>query len=554
MDGAESDLSRLAISRVSSGTPTGADRAGGRSDAGTQRGGPPNDPRPLVHRPACRAGSGAVWLAEQQGAVSIEWRGWLIETSAGVLILSVLVAAALVILLWRILRSVLGTPHAIGRFRHHRRRNRSYVALVKSLAALASGEGVVALRHASEAEAIGEPALGHLAAAEAAEMAGDTARAEEEYTRLADRPDTMMIGLRGLTGLAERQGNLDQALAHVRRARKASPKSPWAAGKQFELEDRAGALDQAERTLADAAKLGAISADRGRPAAGGAPAATGRLAAEAKGNEADALADAERAHELEPGLTKAAILAARLSAHAGRTPAAERILTRAWTAAPDVELARAWLALAPKADTTARLRQAERLLALDRSSDEGHLALAEAELAGARWAEARSHLSALSLSAQASPRFCHLMAYLESASGNETAARGWFEKTLAVDGPPEPAATVAGGLKLRRRRPDDEAHRDAGQEATDMRQPADRCALGRAHAQNSGDRHHRDQQPGHAHQPQGFFAHPVEPPDHDQRAEHAADAGRGADHQIVAGSGSANAASTQRPGDARRLK
>jgi len=376
----------------------------------------------------------AVWLAEQQGAVSVEFHGWLIETSAGVLILSVLVAAALVILLWRILRSVLGTPHAIGRFRHHRRRNRSYVALVKSLAALASGEGVAALRHASEAEAIGEPALGHLAAAEAAEMAGDAARAEEEYTRLADRPDTMMIGVRGLTGLAERQGNLDQALVHVRRARKASPKSPWAAGKQFDLEERTGALEQAERTLADAAKLGAISpTDSNRLLA----ALLLRRATQAveAGNETGALEDAERAHELDPTSTKAAILAARLLALSGRTPAAERILARSWSAAPDAELARAWLALAPRADVTARLRQAERLLALDRSSDEGHLALAEAELAGARWAEARSHLSALSLSAQASPRFCHLMAYLESATGNETAARGWFEKTLAVDGP-----------------------------------------------------------------------------------------------------------------------
>ena len=51
-------------------------------------------------------------------------------------------------------------------------------------------------------EAIGEPALAHLAAAEAADMAGDTARAAAEYQRLADRPDTRLIGLRGLTGLA----------------------------------------------------------------------------------------------------------------------------------------------------------------------------------------------------------------------------------------------------------------------------------------------------------------------------------------------------------------
>ncbi|HEX4508370.1 MAG TPA: heme biosynthesis HemY N-terminal domain-containing protein [Alphaproteobacteria bacterium] len=376
-----------------------------------------------------------VVLAYQQGAVSIEFHGWLIETTTGMLIFSVLVAALLVILIWRILRSILGTPHAIGRLRHRQRRNRSYVALVKSLAALAAGEGTTALRHASEAEAIGEPAVSHLAAAEAAEMAGDDARAEAEYTRLADRPDTTIIGLKGLTGLAERQGKLTQALEHARRARKLAPRSPWAALKLFELEERTGALDQAERTLAEAGKLSAVP-----------PAEANRLLAglllrradeaAAAGNEAGALKDAERAHELEPGLTKAAILAARLLARAGRTPAAERVLTRAWSAAPDVELARAWLALAPKADVTARLRQAERLLALDRNSDEGRLAMAEAELAAARWAEGRTHLAGVSLAAQASPRYCHLMAFLESASGNEAAARGWFEKTLGAEEPP----------------------------------------------------------------------------------------------------------------------
>ncbi len=372
---------------------------------------------------------GAVWLAEQQGAVSVEWHGWLLETSTGVLILLVLVAALVVVLLWRIWRSLWGTPHAIGRFRHRRRRNRSYVALVRSLEALSSGEGAVALRHASEAEAIGEPAIAHLAAARAAEMSGDVARAAEEYKRLSERPDTVLIGLRGLTSLAQNQGDIEKALVHVRQARKIAGKSPWAAKRLFELERQSGALDAAERTLTDAAKLGAV-----------APAEADRLMAEllltranlavSKGSQTEALTDAERAHQLNPALTEAAILAARLLAQSGRTPAAERVLTRSWTAGADVRLARAWMALAPKADVTARLRQAERLLALDRDSAEGRMALAEAELSSGRWAEARSHLSGIGLSAQSGGRYCHLMAYLESASGNEAAAQGWFEKTL----------------------------------------------------------------------------------------------------------------------------
>jgi HemY protein len=385
----------------------------------------------------------AVWIAGQQGAVSVEWHRWRLETSTGILILIVLVAALVVILLWRLWRSLLGAPHAIGRFRHRRRRNRGYASLVHSLAALASGEGVAALRHASEAEAIGEPALAHLAAAEAADMAGDVARAAEEYQRLADRPDTMMIGLRGLTGLAERQGDLAQALVHVRHARRLAPRSPWAAEKLFELEEQSGALDAAEKTLAGAAKLGVFpptEADRMLARL----LVTRAKAAEAKGNEKDALKDAERAHQLDPALAGAATFAARLLARSGRTPAAERILSRSWSAAPNTELARSWLALAPRSDVTARLKQAERLVALDRDNDEGRLALAEAELATGRWAEARAHLSGLAAATEGGERFCRLMAYLESAAGNEAAARDWFEKSLATpDITPAPALLPA---------------------------------------------------------------------------------------------------------------
>jgi HemY protein len=386
---------------------------------------------------------GAVWIAGQQGAVSVEWHRWRLETSTGILILIVIASALVVILFWRIWRSLLGAPHAIGRFRHRRRRNRGYAALVHSLAALASGEGVAALRHASEAEAIGEPALAHLAAAEAADMAGDTARAAEEYQRLADRPDTRMIGLRGLTALAERQGDLAQALGHVRQARKLAPKSPWAAEKLFELEERTGALDAAEKTLSEAAKLGVFpptEADRMLARL----LVTRAKASMVKGNEKDALKDAERAHQLDPALTEAATFAAGLLARSGRTPAAERILSSSWSAAPDTALARSWLALAPRSDVTARLKQAERLVALDRDNDQGRLALAEAELATGRWAEARAHLSGLAVATQDGERFCRLMAYLESAAGNETAARDWFEKSLATpDIAPAPALLPA---------------------------------------------------------------------------------------------------------------
>jgi hypothetical protein len=57
----------------------------------------------------------AVWLAEQPGAVSVEWRGWLLETSFGILVLLVIVLAALGALLWWVWRSIKGTPRSSAR-------------------------------------------------------------------------------------------------------------------------------------------------------------------------------------------------------------------------------------------------------------------------------------------------------------------------------------------------------------------------------------------------------------------------------------------------------
>ena len=91
------------------------------------------------------------------------------------------------------------------------------------------------------------------------------------------------------------------------------------------------------------------------------------------------------------------------------------------------------MALAPSGDAAAQLRQAERLHSLDPGNAEGKLALAEAELAAGRWAEARGQL--VGLGPLTTRRYFRLMAYLESASGDAAAARAWFEKSLAA--PPD---------------------------------------------------------------------------------------------------------------------
>jgi HemY protein len=389
----------------------------------------------------------AVFLAQQKGAVSIAWRGWLVETTIGMLAALVVALAAALVLALRLWRGVRRTPHVLARYRSGRRRSRGEAALLRALTAIAAGDGQRALAFASEAEAISDPALAHLAAAEAAALIGDTARAELEYGRLRARPDTALIGVKGLIGLAESSGDPGRALELARNARRLAPKSPWVTRRLLELQGRAGAYADAERTLAEAAKLGVIPAADADRLLARLVLARG-LAAEAAGRNSDAIADAEQAHKLDASLTAATMLGVRLLARSGRTAAAERMLAANWAIAPEPEIARAWMALAPPGDVTARVRQAERLHALDRDSLEARLALAESELVAGRWAEARSHLG----QAQAAwgrgrlyDRYCRAMAYLEIASGDEAAARSWFEKALspAEESPVFPAESAA---------------------------------------------------------------------------------------------------------------
>src|SRR3546814_17523136 len=68
----------------------------------------------------------AYWLSTHPGRVTIEWLGYRLEPSVGFLVLAVLVFAVVVVLLYRVIRAILGTPRRIGRAVAAGRRKRGY--------------------------------------------------------------------------------------------------------------------------------------------------------------------------------------------------------------------------------------------------------------------------------------------------------------------------------------------------------------------------------------------------------------------------------------------
>src|SRR5258708_35658367 len=81
----------------------------------------------------------AVWLAERPGTVSAEWHGWRLDTSAGVILIVVVVLVLLSIALWLLYRWIVGAPGALLDGWGGSRRPRGHRALAQRVGGGAAG-------------------------------------------------------------------------------------------------------------------------------------------------------------------------------------------------------------------------------------------------------------------------------------------------------------------------------------------------------------------------------------------------------------------------------
>jgi HemY protein len=380
------------------------------------------------------------FLADHPGRVEIVWQAWQIDTSAAVLA-TIFVAA--VLLVWGSLALIGGMvrlPRRWRRRRDTRRRHAGNAAVTRGLVALAAGDAVRAQREAARATALlhGAP-VPLLLAAEAAQQQGDPGTARQSFAKLLERPETEFLGLRGLLGEALKSGDDAVARHFAERARQLRPASPWVADSVLALQARAADWPAARETLADAARRGALPADRARHGRGVVLYQLSREA-ESNGDLRRAAALAARAQRLMPDLAEAAAQHARLLLALKRHRAARRAIERAWRTAPHPDLARVYLDADPAEQPLAQAAALQRLAAQNPDAAESHLAIAEAALNARLWGEARRHLG---LAAAAAPppgpsrRLCLMMARLEDSEPSDPkAARGWLER--AAGAPPDP--------------------------------------------------------------------------------------------------------------------
>jgi HemY protein len=388
--------------------------------------------------------TGAVWLADRPGKVLITWP-WLgreIEASVAVALIGVLALAFLALLLWSIVRFVLGLPGSVGFAARNRRRAKGFNAISRGMVAIGAGDSVAARRHAQEARKLigGEP-LALLLEAQTAQLMGDKAGAEATFKTMLDTAQTRTLGLRGLFVEARRSGDAKAAFAFADEAVRLSPSLGWANDALLEHHSAVGDWSAARTAVERRAALRLSDKDEARRQRAVLLAAEALATREHEPEKA--LVAALEASKLAPGLTPASTLAGQMLAARGDLRKAVRLLEAAWKILPHPDVAVAYLNVRPGDSALDRLDRAETLMKLQPSDPESSLAVAAAAIEARNFKRAREALAPL-LAGGATMRVCLAMADLEEAEhGAAGHVREWLARATRA---PRDPAWVADGI------------------------------------------------------------------------------------------------------------
>lgn len=371
----------------------------------------------------------ALWVADQQGEVAVTLPNAEVKTSLGVALMLLALAIVAAIFLYRLFHWAGMLPQALALWGDRRRRRKGYLALTRGLVAAAAGDQDDAKRQTRRAiSLVGEPPLALLLAAQSAQLEGDEASSEKYFTAMLQSPEMEFLGLRGLYMAAIRKGEHDRALELAGRAFQLRPKAPWVVNALFELQSQKLKWSEASQTLDSAQKAKLIDSGVARRRRAVLFAARAREA-EDQGDGTAALSLAQDALAIAPGLTAAAVIAAKYLSAQGRQWKASGILEAAWAKEPHPEIARAYALLKPDETPRNRSWRLSGLAAQKLDHPESRILAASIALTTGDWAGAREALRGL---AQAFPtaRICTLMADIERRAGDDAAARQWAARAL----------------------------------------------------------------------------------------------------------------------------
>jgi HemY protein len=385
-----------------------------------------------------------ILLIQADSVMRLAFAGWEFSLRPLQLVIAVLVLMLVVWLvlkvlglLFAVLRFLNGDETAISRYLDRNRERRGYQALTDGMMALAAGEGRLALIKAQRAEGyLDRPELTNLLMAQAAEVVGDSQRAETAYKAMLADPRTRFVGIRGLLKQKLLEGDSETALKLAEKAFELKPRHAESQDILLKLQSGAADWKGARATLTAQNKSGALPRDVYRRR----DAVMALQEAKVVMDEASTIEAREAAiaaNKLSPDLIPAATMAARSYVQKGDKKNATRVLKKAWEVRPHPDLAAAFAEIEPEESPEARLRRFRLLTAIHPEDAESKLLLAELSIAGEDFPGARRALGDLPTS-HPTQRSLAIMAAIERGEGGDDATvRAWLSKALIAPRGPQ---------------------------------------------------------------------------------------------------------------------
>ncbi len=353
-----------------------------------------------------------------------------------VLVFVVWVFLKLLSLLVATIRFLNGDETAISRYFDRNRERKGFQALADGMMALASGEGRVAMSKAAKAEKyLRRTELTNLITAQAAEMSGDSAKAEAAYKQLLTQDSTRFVGVRGIMKQRLAEGDTETALKLAEKAFALKPAHEETQDILLKLQAKTQDWKGARKTLDTKRSTGTLPRDvHRRRDAVLALSEAGLLTSDAP---IEAHETAIEANRLSPDLIPAAVLAARSYIDQDKPRYATRVLKKAWEVRPHPDLAAAFAEIAPNESPAERIKRFVVLTKSNPDNPETKMLKAELHIAAEDFPGARRDMGDLAKD-HPTARSLTIMAAIERGEGaDDTVVRGWLTRALTASRGPQ---------------------------------------------------------------------------------------------------------------------
>lgn len=372
---------------------------------------------------------GLAWVAEQPGAVAIDWGVYRIETTVLTLAACIALAALLLVIIYWILGLVLRSPRQWSNARLVKRQSLGITALTETFAAIASQDMRSAQRHLKRAEhLLPDQPLTLMLASQVARLEGNEAKSQRYLERMSKASVTEFLSIRGQIENARRAGDVQQAQRLAEKAFDMKSHDHWVALALIGLYAESSRADDALQVLQKAMRKRAIQSDEAHAIRAGLLCVDAKKLTDNQHFDS-AIVRLKDALRRNPGFVPATVLLASLYSRKADASLAFHTVGEGWKRQAHPEIGEETIRAYRSAKDKKRAAKIIRKMAKRRpDSLESKVLLARLAIEEGDNATARSILNEILESDQETSRICSLLAHIAHEEGDHELSAYWHKR------------------------------------------------------------------------------------------------------------------------------